>query len=89
MARFLAVADAFDAMTSSRPYRHAMPPEKAYQIICDGADEQWDGLVVECFKVWYAQHVTAIDRSQSPPPPLIPIGSPVDYISQAILSLGY
>lgn len=89
MARILAVADAFDAMTSSRPYRNAMPPEKAYQIISNGAAEQWDALVVECLKTWYAEHVTSTDRLQTSSEPLIPLGSPVEYISQAILSLGY
>lgn len=89
MARILAVADAFDAMTSSRPYRNALPPEKAYQIICNGAAEQWDALIVECFKTWYAEDVTSANGLQTSLEPLIPLGSPVEYISQAILSLGY
>ena len=32
-ARILAVADAYDAMTSNRPYRNAMPKEKAFCIL--------------------------------------------------------
>ncbi len=37
MARILAVADSFDAMTSSRPYRRVMPIGKAAAVIRGGA----------------------------------------------------
>lgn len=47
--RILAVADSFDAMTSSRPYRHAMSFERAESIIRDGAGKQWDPTIVEAF----------------------------------------
>ncbi|MCF6139407.1 HD domain-containing phosphohydrolase [Pseudalkalibacillus berkeleyi] len=40
--RIIAVADAFDAMTSDRPYRKGMPSEKALQILKNGAGTQWD-----------------------------------------------
>ena len=36
LARITAIADAFDAMTSSRSYREAMPVEEAYQRIIEG-----------------------------------------------------
>lgn len=49
MARILAVADAYDAMTSDRPYRSGMASEKAEQIIRDGAGRQWDSDCVEAF----------------------------------------
>ncbi|MDQ3304360.1 MAG: HD domain-containing protein [Actinomycetota bacterium] len=32
-ARILAVADVFDALSSDRPYRAAMPPEKVFSIL--------------------------------------------------------
>ncbi|HUG89656.1 MAG TPA: HD-GYP domain-containing protein [Planctomycetaceae bacterium] len=48
-ARILAVADAYDAMTSSRPYREAMPQEQAEAILRDGAGSQWDREVVAAF----------------------------------------
>ncbi len=48
-ARILAVADAYDAMTSNRPYRRGMPTEKAEQIIRDGAGRQWDAGCVDAF----------------------------------------
>ena len=49
-ARILAVADAYDAMTSDRPYRDGMPTEKAESIIADGAGKQWDSGCVTAFQ---------------------------------------
>jgi putative nucleotidyltransferase with HDIG domain len=46
-ARILAVADAYEAMTSDRSYRTAMTVEQALATLRQGADEQWDGKVVE------------------------------------------
>lgn len=46
-ARILAVADAFDVMTHSRPYRTALSVANARAILCDGAGRQWDSRVVE------------------------------------------
>jgi len=48
-ARVLAVADAFDAMTSSRSYRRAMSPLRAIDVIVSGAGEQFDPAVVRAF----------------------------------------
>ncbi|MEH7335342.1 HD-GYP domain-containing protein, partial [Neobacillus drentensis] len=50
LARIASVADAFDAMTSSRSYRAAMPVEEAYQRIIEGKDSQFDPILVEEFK---------------------------------------
>jgi len=47
--RLLAVVDAFDAMTSDRPYRKGMPVEKACAILADGAGTQWDETIVQKF----------------------------------------
>jgi len=46
-ARIIAVADSFDAMTSTRPYRKAMPLEKVWEILKEGAGSQWDREVIE------------------------------------------
>jgi len=48
-ARILAVADAFEAMTSYRPYRHAMSPAQATAILKEGVSKQWGAEVVEAF----------------------------------------
>ncbi len=49
-ARILAVADAFDAMTSDRPYRKGMPPWEAMEEIIKNAGKQFDPEVVDAFK---------------------------------------
>ena len=48
-SRILAVADTFDAMTSTRPYRNALSPETAYKELerCKGT--QFDPDVVDAF----------------------------------------
>jgi len=48
-ARVLAVADAFDAMTSDRPYRSALPIEKALDEIRRCASTQFDPVVADVF----------------------------------------
>lgn len=49
MARILATADAYDAMTSSRTYRAAMSDTRAREILAEGAGSQWDLDVVAAF----------------------------------------
>ncbi|HXK60565.1 MAG TPA: HD domain-containing protein [Acidobacteriota bacterium] len=49
-ARIVAVADSFDAMTSDRPYRRAMPPWQALEEIVANSGRQFDPKVVEAFK---------------------------------------
>lgn len=49
-ARVIAVADAFDAMTTDRPYRKAMPPWQALDEIVKNAGKQFDPVVVEASK---------------------------------------
>lgn len=48
-ARILCVADAFDAMTSSRPYRAAMSEEDALNELRANAGIQFDPSIVEAF----------------------------------------
>jgi putative nucleotidyltransferase with HDIG domain len=48
-ARIFAVADAFDAMTSNRPYRRALSVEKAQEEILNNSGSQFDPGVVEAF----------------------------------------
>lgn len=49
LARITAVADAFDAMTSDRPYRKGMPEDRVNQIFREGSGTQWDPEVIEAF----------------------------------------
>lgn len=48
-ARIMAVADVYDALTSSRSYRSAWTHDKAMQTIIDGAGSHFDPVVVEAF----------------------------------------
>ncbi len=48
-ARIVHVADAFDAMTSSRPYRFAMSPQEALHILQQNAGKQFDPAIVPVF----------------------------------------
>ena len=87
MARLMAVADAFDAMTSNRPYRDAMPLQKATAIIAQGAGEQWDAQAVECFKIWINQRLHVDGVVQLPNQSIIPLSSPLESIQQAVMAL--
>jgi HD-GYP domain-containing protein (c-di-GMP phosphodiesterase class II) len=49
LARILAVADSFDAMNTSRPYRAALAPERVDQILRERAGIQWDPLVIAAY----------------------------------------
>ncbi len=48
-ARVFAIADSFDAMTSDRPYRAAMPIERALEELRQGAGTQFDPTIVRAF----------------------------------------
>jgi putative nucleotidyltransferase with HDIG domain len=48
-ARIFAVVDAYDAITSDRPYRKAMPYQYALEEISRSAGSQFDPQVVEAF----------------------------------------
>lgn len=48
-ARMMAIADAFDAMTSNRPYRAGMSREQALAIMAENRGPQWDPRLVRGF----------------------------------------
>jgi len=52
-ARIMAVADAFDAMTSNRPYREPVPEEQALTELRRAAGTQFDPRVVAAFEQIY------------------------------------
>lgn len=49
MGRILAICDAWDAMTTDRPYRKALSPTKAQQIMQDCRHTQFDPELVDIF----------------------------------------
>lgn len=68
--RLLAVVDAFDAMTSDRPYRLGMPLEKALAILQQGAGTQWDAELVDTFMRILPDILKIRDSYQRPPLPV-------------------
>ena len=54
-ARIVAIADAYNAMLSSRSYRPSFTPEKALQTLQAGAGRQWDAHLVNLFIAWAAR----------------------------------
>jgi response regulator RpfG family c-di-GMP phosphodiesterase len=49
LARILAVADSFDAMTNNRPYRTAIPVKEAIEELIKNKNTQFDPDIVESF----------------------------------------
>jgi HD-GYP domain-containing protein (c-di-GMP phosphodiesterase class II) len=49
LARVLAVADAYDAMSARRAYRKSLSPKQVEDTLKQGAGSQWDRRVVEAF----------------------------------------
>jgi putative nucleotidyltransferase with HDIG domain len=50
LSRIIAVADAYDAMTSDRPYRDAMPSRVARLRLAQAVESQFDTAVVAAFE---------------------------------------
>jgi response regulator RpfG family c-di-GMP phosphodiesterase len=60
--RIVAVADAFDALTSARPYKEAWDCERAFALLEEGAGHHFDPLCVRAFLA-QRQAVLAIHAS--------------------------
>jgi hypothetical protein len=81
-ARIVTVADAFDAMTSTRAYRRALTQEVAFQELRDKAGIQFDATCVEALiggiearseRYGSGHEVDAVDFAT--PPPVVGTGS--------------
>ncbi len=59
-ARILAVVDAYEAMTSERPYRPALPDFQVRQVLQEGAGTQWDPDLVACWVSLVREEPTAL-----------------------------
>jgi HD-GYP domain-containing protein (c-di-GMP phosphodiesterase class II) len=94
MARILAVADSFDAMTSCRVYRKAMPIQEATAIIAAGSGSQWDPRITECLVKWSENLAEsnahpAVRALQMLPQCTMAQHSSVESMYQAIVTLGH
>ena len=48
-ARIMAIADVFDSVSENRCYRAAMPMDQCFDIILQGAGQDFDPLLAEVF----------------------------------------
>ena len=64
--RIVSVADAFDAMTSDRPYRRAIPAEVALEELARNAGTQFDPEIVEAFRQMLP-HLMVLSEPQPEP----------------------
>jgi len=73
LARVIAVADTFDALTTNRPYQRAYEPEEALRIINNLVGKRLDPEAVAALGVVYARgdiRVRRLVRAQALPPPM-------------------
>jgi len=64
-AKIIAVVDAYDAMTTDRPYRKALSQEEALEELKRNAGTQFDPQVVEAFLEVLREHGTPRDGHRS------------------------
>jgi HD-GYP domain-containing protein (c-di-GMP phosphodiesterase class II) len=62
LARVIAVADTFDALTTNRPYQHAHTPEEAFKIIQNLAGKRLDPEPVAALMAVYGRGEIRIQR---------------------------
>ena len=67
-ARIVSIADVYDALTSIRCYKPAFTHDHALQLIVDGADTQFDPLIVEGFAAIETSVNKIRAREQDPEP---------------------
>ncbi len=69
-ARVLQVVDVFDALTTERPYKRALSPDRALDILRTEADRGWwDPGIVAAFCTVAAREHAALGCGRSPGPP--------------------
>ena len=66
ISRIIAVADAYNAMTSDRPYRDAMPSRVARLRLAQAVDAQFDTAVVAAFEAILASATEPYRMGVSP-----------------------
>ncbi len=66
VARIIGVADAYNAMTSDRPYREAMPSRVARLRLAQAVESQFDTTVVAAFEAILASATEAYRTAASP-----------------------
>ncbi len=64
-ARILALADAFDAMMSSRPYRAPLSSSEIFEELAKGRGTQFDPQLLDLFITWVREHESKYVMSKS------------------------
>jgi putative nucleotidyltransferase with HDIG domain len=62
--RIVAVADVFDALTSDRPYRAAMPSEEAFNLLQEGAHRLFDAQCIDSLFQGYTRGVIKTQKER-------------------------
>ena len=75
--RILAVADAYDAMTSDRPYRKGMPHGKAEAILREERGKMWDPVVVDAFLACWESGKLSANSQPVPTTPDLPLSDAI------------
>jgi HD-GYP domain-containing protein (c-di-GMP phosphodiesterase class II) len=94
LARVIAVADTFDALTTNRPYQQAHTPEQALQIIQNLAGKRLDPEAVAALMAVYARGEIKIQRFTikrpvAPAPTATPVATePAAATTPAVLAAG-
>ena len=58
-ARILQITDIYDALSTDRPYRKALSPDKAFSIMREEVKRGWwDGSILDEFEAIIPDHVT-------------------------------
>jgi HD-GYP domain-containing protein (c-di-GMP phosphodiesterase class II) len=78
LARVIAVADTFDALTTNRPYQHAHTPEEAFKIIQNLAGKRLDPEAVAALIAVYERGEIRIQRLSIKRAVAAPDAAPVD-----------
>ena len=79
-ARIIAVADAYNAMTSDRPYRDAMPSRVARLRLAQAVESQFDTAVVAAFEAILAAANEDYRLARAPEFRLTPSATPEDVV---------
>jgi hypothetical protein len=81
-ARVIAVADAFDSMTSTRSYRGARSVEEAVAELRKCSGLQFDPVLVDAFIAALGQERWASQAGGQSPPAILPAGFPAQVAAQ-------
>ena len=83
LARVIAVADTFDALTTNRPYQHAHTPEEAFKINQNLAGKRLDPEAVAALVAIYGRGEIRIQRLAVKKPPVIEANTNVESLAPA------